>query len=50
MVEENGKHNKKHVKIYKKVETKQKKDGTDEKGAKSANKRIKDFYKEVDGK
>lgn len=50
MAEGNGRHNPKHVKAYKNVENKQKKDGTDEKGAKEANERIKDFYKEVDDK
>ena len=50
MVEGNGKNNPKHVKAYKKVESKQKRDGTDEKGAKKANERIQDFYREVDGK
>jgi hypothetical protein len=50
MVSKNGKNNPQHVEAYKEVEKKQKKDGTDEKGAKKANERIKDFYKEVDGK
>lgn len=47
MVEGNGKHNPKHVKAYKKVESKQKKDGTDELGARAARKRIADFVEEA---